>query len=171
MSKHRVRGFEKIKPSQWGKDAGDWYGFDQEQCVIGYEDIKLPQRATSLSAGYDIFSPFNITIRPGNEVKLPTSIKSYMQPGEVLLAFPRSSLGFKYRLKLNNTIGVIDADYFNNQDNEGHIWVKMTNEGNKDIEIRKGDAIGQFIFMPFLLVDGDNFKGNERKGGIGSTNV
>lgn len=166
----KIRGFEKISTTQWYNDAGDWYGFDKEQSINGYCDLKLPKRGTAFSAGYDFFSPFDITIDVGHEVKLPTGIKSYMQPGEALLAFPRSSLGFKYHLKYANTIPVIDQDYHNNIKNEGHIWIKYRNEGDTDISIKKGEAIGQFVFMPFLLADEDSFDGEIRTGGIGSTN-
>ncbi|MCF8009453.1 MAG: hypothetical protein K9K32_06775, partial [Halanaerobiales bacterium] len=107
---------------------------------------------------------------PGSEIKIPTGIKAYMQPDEVLFAYPRSSLGFKYYCRLANTIGVIDADYYNNEDNEGHIWIKIRNEGDKQMKIKCGEAICQVIFQKYLLVDGDSFEGERRKGGIGSTN-
>ena len=133
-------------------------------------DLKLPKRGTSKSAGYDIFAPFDITLQPNEEIKVPTFLKAYMQNGEVLLAFPRSGLGFKYYCRLANTIGVVDGDYYNNEDNEGHIFVKIRNEGNKTMTIKKGDGMCQMIFMPFLLVDGDSFdNGDTRKGGFGST--
>ena len=101
---------------------------------------------------------------------MPTGLKAYMKNGEVLLVFPRSSLGFKYYCRFYNTIGVIDKDYYNNKDNEGHIFIKIRNEGNKDMLIKQGEAMCQFIFMPFLLVDKDNFNiGDDRVGGFGST--
>ena len=135
---------------------------------IEYE-IKLPKRSTKESAGYDIFSPVDILLKPNEEIKVPTGLKVHMQKGEVLLIFPRSGLGFKYYTRLANTIGVIDSDYINS-DNEGHMWVKLRNEGDKDLFINQGDAFCQAIFMPFLLVDGDNFDdGEDRNGGFGST--
>ena len=155
-----TRGFETISHAQCEKD------FNQNEEII----IKLPKRATSGSAGYDCYAPVDIYLKPGEEIKVPTGIKAYMQDGEVLLAFPRSGLGFKYYCRLSNTIGVIDKDYFNNKNNEGHIFVKMRNEGDKDMMIKQGEAMCQFVFMPFLLVDGDSFDiGDERIGGFGST--
>lgn len=153
------RGFEMISQRQMNKD------FETD---IEYE-IKLPKRSTKESAGYDIFSPVDILLKPNEEIKVPTGIKVHMQKGEVLLIFPRSGLGFKYYTRLANTIGVIDSDYINS-DNEGHMWVKLRNEGDKDLFINQGDAFCQAIFMPFLLVDGDNFDdGEDRNGGFGST--
>lgn len=168
---HRVRGFEKVSFEQWFKDAGEWYNEDYEVCKTALENLQKPERATKGSAGYDIFSPFTFTLSVGQEIKFPSGIKSYMQNGEVLLAFPRSSLGFKYYLKFANTIPVIDQDYYNNEKNEGEIWFKLRNEGTEELHVKIGEAVGQVIFMPFLLADGDNFKGKERKGGLGSTNA
>lgn len=154
-----IRGFEMISQRQMNKD------FETD---IEYE-IKLPKRSTKESAGYDIFSPVDILLKPNEEIKVPTGLKVHMQKGEVLLIFPRSGLGFKYYTRLANTIGVIDSDYINS-DNEGHMWVKLRNEGDKDLFINQGDAFCQAIFMPFLLVDGDNFDdGEDRNGGFGST--
>lgn len=154
------RGFEMISQRQMNKD------FETD---IEYE-IKLPKRSTKESAGYDIFSPVDILLKPNEEIKIPTGLKVHMQKGEVLLIFPRSGLGFKYYTRLANTIGVIDSDYINS-DNEGHMWVKIRNEGNKELFINQGEAFCQAIFMPFLLVDGDNFdEGEDRNGGFGSTN-
>lgn len=151
------RGFEFVGKEQCDKDFGiDTY-------------ISLPKRVTKLSAGYDCYAPTDIYLEPGEDVKVPTCIKAYMQSGEVLMAFPRSGLGFKYYCRLANTVGVIDADYIKS-DNEGHIFIKLRNEGDKPMLIKRGEAMCQFIFMPFLLVDGDDFEsGNERNGGFGST--
>ena len=153
------RYFEIISKEQFNKD------FD----INKETTIKLPKRATKDSAGYDCFAPYNIILNPGEEIKIPTGLKAYMGSGEVLMAFPRSGLGFKYYCRLSNTIGVIDRDYvFSN--NEGHIWIKIRNEGNKVMELKQGEAFCQFIFMPFLLVDGDSYdNGETRNGGFGST--
>ena len=154
-----IRGFEMISQRQMNKD------FETD---IEYE-VKIPKRSTKESAGYDIFSPVDIILKPNEEVKIPTGLKVHMQQGEVLFVLPRSGLGFKYYTRLANTIGVIDSDYINS-DNEGHMWVKLRNEGDKDLFINQGDAFCQAIFMPFLLVDGDNFDdGEDRNGGFGST--
>jgi dUTP pyrophosphatase len=157
-----TRGFEFVTKNQALKD------FDEE--YIDGSDLKLPKRGTSKSAGYDIFAPYEITLQPNEEIKVPTGLKAYMQDGEVLMAFPRSGLGFKYYCRLANTVGVIDGDYYNNTDNEGHMFVKLRNEGTKPMTINKGEGMCQMIFMPFLLVDGDSFnEGETRNGGFGST--
>lgn len=157
----RTRGFEFISDEQIKKDFKDFDGADIK--------LKLPKRSTKESAGYDVFAPFDINLSPGEDIKIPTGIRAYMQKGEVLLAFPRSGLGFKYYTRLANTIPVIDSDYIKS-DNEGHIWIKIRNEGNKNLLINQGEAFCQAIFMPFLLIDGDNFEdGKVRNGGFGST--
>ena len=154
-----TRGFEIISKEQFNKD------FNKDMEIV----IKLPKRSTKESAGYDIFAPCDICLKPNEEIKIPTGLRVHMKQGEVLLIFPRSGLGFKYYSRLANTIGVIDSDYINS-DNEGHIWVKLRNEGDKELFINQGEAFCQAIFMPFLLIDGDNFeKGEDRNGGFGST--
>lgn len=154
-----TRGFEIISKEQLNRD------FNKD---VEYE-IKLPKRSTKESAGYDIFAPYDFQIVPNEEIKIPTGLKAQMQKGEALFIFPRSGLGFKYYTRLANTIGVIDSDYINS-DNEGHIWVKVRNEGDKCLTIKQGEAFCQAIFIPFLLVDGDNFdEGKDRNGGFGST--
>ena len=160
----KIRGFEKISKEQFKKDCEDNFVF------IDYDEIILPKRATAKSAGYDVYSLFTFTLQPNEEIKIPTGIKTYMQDDEVLKAFPRSGHGFKYYIRLANTIGIIDADYFNNEGNEGHIWVKLRNEGIKPFSVKQGDAICQFIFQKYLLADNDSFDGETRIGGFGSTN-
>lgn len=156
------RGFKFISTEQMNKDFGD------TPKIINTK-IRLPQRGTKWSAGYDVFAPYSFTLQPNEEIKIPTGISAYMQPDEVLIIVPRSGLGFKYYCRLANTIGVIDADYINS-DNEGHIWCKIRNEGNKPMTINQGDGMCQAIFMPYLIADNDNLKeGNERNGGFGST--
>lgn len=161
MMNMRVRGFEKISLEQFIKDFKNFY--------VKYEDIKLPKRGTTFSAGYDCYSPIDIELEPNEEIKVPTGIKSYMLPTELLFALPRSGHGFKYYLRLANTVGLIDADYIYS-DNEGHIFVKIRNEGNKTLKIEKGQGMCQFVFMPYLLADGDTIcQGDIRNGGFGST--
>ena len=155
----RTRGFEIISKEQYNKD------FEKDMKI----EIQLPKRSTKESAGYDVYAPFDIYLKPNEDIKIPTGIRAYMQTGEMLLIFPRSGLGFKYYTRIANTIGVVDSDYYYS-DNEGHIFVKLRNEGNKDLYIKQGEAFCQMIFMPFLLVDGDNFdEGDNRNGGFGST--
>lgn len=156
------RGFRFISEEQYNVD---FYNFNKNS----FTSIKLPKRATKLSAGYDCYSPIDIHLMPGEDTLIPTGISAYMEPGEVLMAFPRSGLGLKYYCRLANTVGIIDADYIQS-DNEGHIFLKMRNEGDNPIFIKQGDAMCQFIFMPFLLADEDSFdNGNDRNGGFGST--
>lgn len=160
----RQRGFEKISLEQYIKDINGDGDLTQE-----YEDIKLPRRGTSKSSGYDIYSVCSFSLEPNEEIKLPTGLKAYMLDDEELLLFPRSSVGFKYKVKFDNTIPKVDADYHNNIKNEGHIWMKFTNTGNKVWEVEKGDAIAQGTFYKYLIADDDNPVSEERVGGIGST--
>ncbi|MBQ7794140.1 MAG: dUTP diphosphatase [Clostridia bacterium] len=135
-----------------------------------YDAIKLPERATAGSAGYDFYAPFDFTLKSGEGIKIPTGIRAKIPDGWVLMLYPRSSLGFGYRLQMDNTVGVIDSDYYY-ADNEGHIFVKITNDSRdgKTLEIKKGDAFCQGIFMPFGITEDDNANAI-RKGGFGSTN-
>lgn len=157
----KQRGFEVISKEQFNK-IFTGLGVD-------YKDIKIPKRSTARSAGYDMFIPFDITLAPNQERTIPTGIKSYMLDDEVLLALPRSGHGFKYYIRLANTQGVIDADFYNNIENEGNIGIKIRNEGDKTFTLNKGDAFCQVIFQKYLLADGDSFTGSVREGGIGST--
>lgn len=134
-----------------------------------YNDIKLPQRATKGSAGYDFFAPFDFTLKPNETITIPTGIRCEMDENRVLMIFPRSGLGFKYRMQLNNTVGIIDSDYFYS-DNEGHIFIKITNNTNEDkvIEVKKGQGFAQGLFMQYFLTDDDDASAI-RNGGFGST--
>ena len=133
------------------------------------ERIDLPRRATAGSAGYDFFTPAGFELKPGETILLPTGVRAKMDDGWVLMLFPRSGLGFKYRLQLNNTVGVIDSDYFGAK-NEGHIMLKLTNDSNEGrvLSVRAGEAVAQGVFMPFgVTVDDDATA--QREGGFGST--
>lgn len=134
-----------------------------------YESLKLPKRATKGSAGYDFYTPIDIHLEPGKTIKIPIGIRCEMNESWVLMIYPRSGLGFKYRLQLNNTVGVIDSDYFYS-DNEGHIFIKMTNDSNegKIVDISVGQGIAQGIFMQYGIVEDDDVK-EVRNGGFGST--
>ena len=163
----RVGKFEKISLEQWHKDYGDdSEGFGDK---ILKETVKIPTRATKKSAGYDIVTPYEIDLNPGEMVKFPTGLRCKIENGWFLGIFPKSGLGFKYSLRLSNSIGVIDEDYYNS-DNEGHIWVKMQNDGNQKIHIERGKAVCQGIFLPYGLTYDDNADGI-RNGGLGSTNA
>ncbi|MBO4809830.1 MAG: dUTP diphosphatase [Lachnospiraceae bacterium] len=147
----------------------DFKDIDREEAAKIYDEIVLPVRGTAGSAGYDFKMPVSLTLKPGETAKIPTGIRAKMENGWVLMVFPRSGLGFKYRLQLNNTVGIIDSDYFNS-DNEGHIFIKMTNDSNegKTIELKKGDGFAQGIFVPFGLTEDDDCTA-DRNGGFGST--
>lgn len=141
----------------------------EEEVKVMYEEIKLPKRATKGSAGYDFYAPYTFTLEPGQTTKIPTGIRVRMDEEWVLCLFPRSGLGFKYRLQLNNTVGIIDSDYYFS-DNEGHIFAKITNDSNegKTLTVDKGTGFMQGIFMEFgTTVDDDVTE--ERNGGFGST--
>ncbi|MBR2604039.1 MAG: deoxyuridine 5'-triphosphate nucleotidohydrolase [Bacilli bacterium] len=150
-----MRDFEKISFEQFKKDVKD----DKEL----YDEYMIPQRDSDYTAGYDILLLEDITIKPNEVMKLPTGLKCSMNKDEVLLLVVRSSMGFKYNIRLCNQVGVIDADYYNNPDNEGHIFVKIQNEGDKEVTIKKGDAIAQGIFMKYLITDSDNSLDIERR--------
>ena len=154
-----MRKFERISEKEFLKDVSNG----------NYEDILLPKRSTKNSAGYDFYSLYDITIKSNEIVKIPTGIKVCMNENEFLGIFIRSSLEFKYNIRMCNQVGIIDTDYYNNKDNEGHIFVCLQNDGDKDFVIRKGDRFVQGIFMPFLITDDDNTT-SRRIGGIGSTN-
>ena len=159
----RIAQFEKVSPAQFAE------GFGAENSAPVYEAIKLPRRATSGSAGYDFFAPYDITLRPGETAKIPTGIRVRIDDGWVLSIYPRSGLGFKYRLQLNNTVGIIDSDYYNS-DNEGHIFIKITNDTNegKTVEIPAGTAFVQGIFTEYGITVDDDVTA-VRNGGMGST--
>jgi len=132
-----------------------------------YDELALPTRATAGSAGYDFDAPFDFEIEAGQSIKIPTGIRVNMRDGWFLAIVPRSGLGFKYKLRLANTVGIIDQDYYYS-DNEGHIFIKLCNEGDKTVSIRSGDGIVQGIFLPYGLCDYDDVT-SIRNGGFGST--
>ena len=132
-----------------------------------FQNILLPKRATAGSAGYDFFAPREYFVKSGETIKIPTGIRVQIDEGWVLKIYPRSSLGFKYRLTLNNTVGIIDSDYYF-AENEGHIFIKMTNCGDKPLLVEKGKAFAQGIFVEYGITVDDDCT-TSRTGGIGST--
>lgn len=162
--------FEKISISQFVEDMQRCVsGLDNDTYESLYNDIKIPVRATSGSAGYDFFAPFSFELAPGETVKIPTGIRVLLKDDKFLAIYPRSGLGFKYRLQLDNTIGIIDSDY-SHSDNEGHIFIKITNDTHNDkkIYIKRGEAFAQGIIQQYFLTEDDNANGI-RNGGFGST--
>ena len=156
-----MRKFERISFDQFIKDVKD----DR----MLYDSIELPKRSTKASAGYDIKSVEEGIIKPGEAKIFKTGLKVSMNTDEVLNIYSRSGHGYKYNICLVNSVGVIDSDYYNNTDNEGHFSIKLINLGDKDFEVNIGDKIAQGIFMKYLTVDDEDIIDNERNGGIGST--
>ena len=165
---NRIGQFFKVSFDEYCKarEAQGYFG-----CVETYEGIQLPTRATTGSAGYDFKAPVGFTLEPGESIKIPTGIRVKIDEGWMLACFPRSGLGFKYRVQLDNTVGIIDSDYFNS-DNEGHIFAKITNDSkeNKTVRIKRGEAFMQGIFIPYGITYDDAASG-VRNGGLGSTSV
>jgi len=135
--------------------------------ALPLNDIPLPRRATAGSAGYDFICPADVTLQPGDAITISTGIRCEMQPGWVLMLFPRSGLGFKHQVRLANTVGVIDADYFLAA-NEGHIMVRIVNGGDHAVNIAKGERFCQGVFLPHGLAEEDEVL-SDRTGGFGST--
>ena len=148
----RIAKFEKVSWGQFFKDMKDTFPIMEEKAIKEiYDRIQLPKRATTGSAGYDFFSTIPYTLEPGETVKIPTGIRCVMEEEWVLMIFPRSGLGFKYRLQLDNTVGIIDTDYAFS-DNEGHIFVKITNDSysyDKVLRVEEGQGVCQGIFLPY----------------------
>ena len=166
----RVAQFFKVSFENFAEAVkGDFPKFSDTNIQEIYDKILLPRRATRGSAGYDFFAPFSFTLAPGETVKIPTGIRVRIDEDWVLKIYPRSGLGFKYRLQMNNTVGIIDSDYFNS-DNEGHIFIKMTNDTNegRTVEVPQGTGCAQGIFIEYGITVDDQAEG-VRNGGLGST--
>ena len=165
----RIAEFEKVSFSQFEKDFQKNFGESYDIKAI-YEAIKLPQRATTGSAGYDFFAPVDLTLEKNETLLIPTGIRAKIDEGWVLNIFPRSGLGFKHRIQLDNTVGIIDSDYYFSS-NEGHIMIKISCDAYDDghsVEIKQGRGFAQGIFMPFGITTDDNVS-EKRDGGFGST--
>ena len=159
-----MRKFEIISEEQWDKDITV---IDSPKWDI-IKHLK-PNRSKKYSAGYDFISPIEIVIPAHGMAKIPTGIKAQMNEDEVLYIYSRSSIGFKTAIRLSNVVGVVDCDYYNNPDNEGHIFIKFFNPTDKDYQIHIGDKIAQGIFTKYLTVDDEEEIETERSGGLGST--
>ena len=154
-----MRKFEKVSIDEFSKY------YDKKL----YEEYDLPKRMTAYSAGYDFLAIEGFTIKPGEIKKIPTGYKATFGTDEMLMILVRSSMGFKYNVRMTNQVGIIESDYYNNIDNEGHMFVSLQNEGDKDFVVKKGEGYAQGIFTKFLICD-DDITTNERQGGLGSTN-
>lgn len=175
----KVGKFEKVSFDEYIRSQNGKY--TGRHMKIEYDSLKLPKRSTIGSAGYDFYSPFSFVldapmlnnkgcIEPGQSILIPTGIRCKIKEGWFLMLVPRSSLGFKYRLQMDNTVSIIDSDYYG-AENEGHIMLKLTNDSNERriLVVNTGDRIAQGIFFPFGITTDDNATGI-RTGGIGSTN-
>ncbi len=166
----RAGHFEKVSFTRF---CADWIGtfgeVPEEEIRAIYDTLSLPVRATVGSAGYDFASPLTFTLAPGESIKIPTGIRAVMKPNYVLLCFPRSGLGFRYRLQLDNTVGIIDSDYAGSE-NEGHIFCKITNDTRegKAMTVQAGKGFMQGIFLEYAVTEDDAAAGL-RNGGFGST--
>lgn len=166
----RIARFHKVSIEQYLSVVKEEFpGYSEEEVHEIHASIKLPRRATRGSAGYDFFAPFAFTLEPGASVKVPTGIRAEMEEDWVLKLYPRSGLGFKYRMQMNNTVGIIDSDYFYS-DNEGHIIAKITNDSKegKILEISAGMGFMQGIFLEYGITVDDDVR-EVRNGGFGST--
>jgi len=166
----RIARFHKVSFEQFEEGWKDTFGDVPEKDIKDvYENLQLPRRATAGSAGYDFFSPLTFQLNPGETIKIPTGIRVEIESNWVLKLYPRSGLGFKYRLQMNNTVGIIDSDYFYS-DNEGHIFAKITNDSNegKVLELEAGTGFMQGIFLEYGITMDDDVT-DVRNGGFGST--
>ena len=168
---HRVGNFERVSFDQYHKAIQDTLGnlFSLSELQTQYEALQLPKRATAGSAGYDFHCPYPLTIASGEEVTIPTGIRVRITEGWFLAILPRSGLGFRYGIRLNNTMGIIDSDYYH-ADNEGHIFIKLTNGTNQTapLTLAMQDRFAQGIFIPFGITEEDSAQ-QQRTGGMGST--
>lgn len=165
----KVGYFKKVPYEQFKKDYKAPVDFPEEQLRKIYDNIKVPKRATSGSLCYDFYAPFYICLHPGESVTIPTGISVIPDEGWGLLLYPRSGLGFKYKIQLDNTVGIIDTDYYGS-DNYGHIMAKITNDSRdeKTCTIDVGKAFMQGMLTPYGITYDDDADG-VRNGGFGST--
>lgn len=162
----RIAEFERVSLQRFTEDFLKNFPYTEEEVRKIYEGIRLPERATAGSAGYDFFLPADVTLKRGESIVVPTGIRVKIDSGWVLNLYPRSGLGFKYGFGLANTVGIIDSDYYN-ADNEGHIMAKVYITA-ESLTLPAGKAFMQGVFLPFGITAGDN-AGGVRSGGFGST--
>lgn len=144
------------------------------EVITAYKDkgIEVPKRATAMSAGYDIEAAEDFIVPARKVGMVPTGLKVFMQPNEVLMITLRSSVAIKQPVMIAQNVAIIDADYYNNPENEGHFFIPILNYSNFPFEIRKGDRLAQGIFMTYCVTDGDRYDyGDRRNGGFGSTEI
>ena len=159
-----VARFMHVSP---GRFRQDWQDAMPGEAVPALPP--LPRRATAGSAGYDFFAPAAFHLERGESIRVPTGVRARIADGWVLMLFPRSGLGFRYRLQLDNTVGIVDSDYFGAR-NEGHIFIKLTNAGSRPLSVAAGEAFAQGVLVPYGLAEDDDAAA-ERVGGFGSTDA
>ncbi len=170
MKMKKIAQFFKVSPELFLEAVREEFPqYSEEDIMDMYNALELPRRATKGSAGYDFHAPFAFTLSPGDTIKIPTGVRVRMDEDWVLQLYPRSGLGFRYRLQMNNTVGIIDSDYYDS-DNEGHIFIKMTNDSNegRTLEVNRGAGFAQGIFLRYGITLDDDVQ-ESRNGGFGST--
>lgn len=176
--KRKNRYFEKISLEEFTKSVKKYVDcYSDEQIKTMYEELPYPCRSTVHAGGYDFFAPYDFTLKPGETIVVPTGFRVHMNDDEIFNLFIRSGTGFKYNVRLSNQVGVIDADYYGNSNNEGHMFASFTNHGTKDwinvsVGLKKEEKakMVQGIFMPFYIAKDDECMNIVRNGGLGSTN-
>lgn len=160
-----VAEFEAVSKEQFTKDFVKNFGSFDDKVSEVYDNVAIPKRATTGSAGYDFFAPFGFTLDKGDSIVIPTGIRCKIDESWFLQIVPRSGLGFKFHVTLANTVGIIDSDYYNS-DNEGHIMVKLI--ADEPFEVKTGDRFVQGIFMEYGIAVNDEATAT-RNGGFGSS--
>ncbi|MBO4847130.1 MAG: deoxyuridine 5'-triphosphate nucleotidohydrolase [Lachnospiraceae bacterium] len=166
----RIAEFDRVSIDQFKKDYGEDLKPNDLKDIY-FNVVRLPLRSTSGSAGYDFYSTKPIKLAPGETITIPTGLRCKIDDGWFLMLAPRSGLGFKYRLQLDNTIGIIDSDYYG-AENEGHIMIRVTNDSKsgKILDLELGTKFAQGIFVPYGITIDDEAN-DVRTGGFGSTGV
>ena len=176
--KRNNRFFEKVSLEEFTKAVKKYVDvYSDEEIKKMHEQLPYPCRSTIHAGGYDFFAPYDFTLKPGETIVVPTGFRVHMNDDEIFNLFIRSGTGFKYNVRLSNQVGVVDADYYGNSNNEGHMFASFTNHGTKDwvnksvglVREEKAKMV-QGIFMPFYLTKDDECLNITRNGGFGSTN-
>ena len=170
--KRKNRYLEKVSLEEFSKSVKKYTGekYSDDDIKTMHEKLPMPCRSTLHAGGYDFFAPYDFTLMPGETIVVPTGFRVHMNDDEIFNLFVRSGTGFKFNVRLSNQVGVVDADYYGNESNEGHMFVSFTNHGKKEW-VNEGlvSKMNQGIFMPYYVTRDDNVLNSLRKGGFGST--